>query len=75
MSITPTGKGYWLVGGDGGIFNFGDAGFFGSTGDLKLNAPIIDLGPSVDNRATTCSAPTAACSPSAPPTSRARPAT
>src|SRR2546423_5714906 len=29
-SIAQTG--YWLVGGDGGIFNYGTAGFFGSTG-------------------------------------------
>ncbi len=24
--------GYWLVASDGGIFNYGDAGFFGSAG-------------------------------------------
>src|SRR5581483_8587146 len=30
MEATPTGKGYWLVASDGGIFGFGDAGFFGS---------------------------------------------
>ena len=28
----PTGKGYWLVASDGGIFSFGDARFYGSTG-------------------------------------------
>ena len=28
----PTGNGYWLVASDGGIFAFGDAPFFGSTG-------------------------------------------
>src|SRR5207302_6056207 len=28
----PLHQGYWLVGGDGGIFPFGDAGGFGSTG-------------------------------------------
>ncbi len=32
MAATPTGRGYWLVATDGGIFAFGDAGFFGSTG-------------------------------------------
>ena len=32
MESTSDGKGYWLVAGDGGIFNYGDAGFFGSTG-------------------------------------------
>jgi hypothetical protein len=31
MATTPTGKGYWMVGNDGGIFNFGNAAFSGST--------------------------------------------
>jgi hypothetical protein len=39
------GGGYWLVGSDGGVFAFGDAGFFGSTGDRKLNAPVIAVVP------------------------------
>jgi hypothetical protein len=30
MSATPNGGGYWLVAADGGIFNYGDAGFYGS---------------------------------------------
>jgi predicted secreted protein len=28
---------------DGGIFAFGDAGFFGSTGAMKLNQPIVGM--------------------------------
>ena len=40
---TPTGKGYWLVATDGGIFSFGDAAFFGSTGALRLNKPIVAM--------------------------------
>ena len=28
----PAARGYWLVASDGGIFSFGDAGFYGSTG-------------------------------------------
>ncbi|HEY2300277.1 MAG TPA: hypothetical protein VGH66_00210 [Acidimicrobiales bacterium] len=32
MAATPTGKGYWLVASDGGIFTFGDAPFEGSLG-------------------------------------------
>jgi hypothetical protein len=43
MDRTADGLGYWLVGRDGGIFNFGDAGFFGSAGGLKLNRPIVGL--------------------------------
>ncbi len=30
MAPTPGGGGYWVVGLDGGVFSFGDAGFFGS---------------------------------------------
>ena len=29
--------------GDGGIFSFGDAQFYGSTGSLKLNKPVVGL--------------------------------
>jgi SpoIID/LytB domain protein len=36
-------SGYWVVGSDGGIFTFGDAQFAGSTGNLKLNQPILGL--------------------------------
>ncbi len=40
MAATPSGQGYWLVASDGGIFSYGDAHFFGSTGSLHLDAPI-----------------------------------
>jgi hypothetical protein len=30
MAATTTGKGYWLVGEDGGMFTFGDAAYRGS---------------------------------------------
>src|SRR5882724_3811678 len=33
--------GYWLVAGDGGVFNFGDAQFYGSMSNLSLNAAVI----------------------------------
>ncbi len=45
---TSNGKGYWLVAADGGIFAFGDAGFFGSMGGKTLNAPVVDLAPTPD---------------------------
>ncbi|HVX20126.1 MAG TPA: right-handed parallel beta-helix repeat-containing protein [Acidimicrobiales bacterium] len=38
---TPGGLGYWLVAADGGVFTFGDAAFYGSTGGLKLKAPVV----------------------------------
>jgi hypothetical protein len=43
MAATPTGKGYWLVASDGGIFSFGDARFHGSTGSLHLVSPIVGM--------------------------------
>ena len=43
MAATPTGRGYWLVASDGGIFSFGDAAFYGSTGSIHLNQPIVGM--------------------------------
>ena len=34
-----------MVASDGGVFSFGDARFFGSTGDIKLNQPIVGMAP------------------------------
>ena len=50
MAATPDGKGYWLVAADGGIFSYGDAGFYGSTGSLVLNAPIVGMAPTHDGK-------------------------
>jgi hypothetical protein len=33
------------VASDGGIFAFGDAGFFGSLGDIPLTRPVIGVAP------------------------------
>ena len=43
MAATPDGGGYWLVASDGGVFAFGDAGFYGSTGAIRLNKPIVGM--------------------------------
>ena len=48
MAATPDGAGYWLVASDGGIFAFGDAVFYGSTGGMHLNAPIVGMAPTPD---------------------------
>ncbi len=48
IARTPDGHGYWLVGADGGVFTFGDARFYGSTGDLTLNQPIVGMAPTRD---------------------------
>jgi hypothetical protein len=43
MASSPTGHGYWLVASDGGIFSFGDAHFYGSTGAMHLNQPVVGM--------------------------------
>ena len=40
IAPTKTGNGYWFVAWDGGVFGFGDARFYGSTGNRRLNAPV-----------------------------------
>jgi hypothetical protein len=64
VGITPTSdrQGYWLEASDGGVFAFGDAGFYGSLPGLgfapaasagsapKLSAPIVGMVPSADGR-------------------------
>ncbi len=37
------GEGYRFVASDGGIFDFGLAGFYGSAGSLRLNAPVVGM--------------------------------
>ncbi len=32
MTPTPDGRGYWFTASDGGVFNYGSAGFDGSLG-------------------------------------------
>ena len=46
---SPSSHGYWLVGGDGGIFSFGSAVFHGSTGSLKLSRPVVGITPTPSN--------------------------
>jgi hypothetical protein len=36
---------YWLVASDGGIFTFGGAPFYGSTGAIALNQPVVGMAP------------------------------
>jgi hypothetical protein len=50
MAPTPDGRGYWLAGLDGGVFTFGDAGFYGSAGGLHLNRPIVGIVATPDGR-------------------------
>jgi len=57
IAPTPDGQGYWLVGADGGVFTFGDAGFYGNTytdgltglgGARPLAKPILSIVPTPD---------------------------
>ena len=62
VGITPTADrgGYWLVASDGGVFAFGDAGYYGSLPGLgfapagsaaphALDAPVVGMVPSTDD--------------------------
>ncbi len=42
---TPANSSYWMVASDGGIFSYGDAGFYGSTGGMPLNKPVVGMAP------------------------------
>jgi len=47
---TPSSEhGYWLVGSDGGIFSFGAAQFYGSTGALTLQRPVVGITPTASD--------------------------
>jgi len=48
MTSTSDRMGYWMVASDGGIFAFGDAGFYGSTGASPLNKPIVGMAATPD---------------------------
>ena len=43
VAAVPGGGGYWLVASDGGIFNYGTAGFLGSRGGQPLNKPVVGI--------------------------------
>ena len=42
--------GYWMAASDGGIFSFGSARFYGSTGDIALNKPVVGMAATPDGR-------------------------
>ena len=68
-----SGNGYWLVASDGGIFSYGGAGFYGSTGGRVARQPRGGHGLDRQTaRATGWPRPTAASTPSATPSSPGR---
>jgi hypothetical protein len=47
--FTYTQPGYWLTASDGGIFSFGLTPFFGSTGGVHLNQPVVGMAATADD--------------------------
>jgi hypothetical protein len=50
ITTTPDQGGYWMVASDGGVFNYGDAGFYGSAGNIQLNKPIVGMAATPDGK-------------------------
>jgi hypothetical protein len=48
MAVAPDGKGYWMVGADGGIFTFGDAVFLGSAANADIGAAVVGIASTPD---------------------------
>jgi hypothetical protein len=46
----PQPAGYWQVASDGGIFTFGAAQFYGSTGSIRLNKPVVGMAATPDGK-------------------------
>ncbi len=44
----PSGRSYWEVAADGGIFTFGDARYYGSMGGTVLNRPVVGMATTPD---------------------------
>ncbi|MGD0393177.1 MAG: hypothetical protein ABSC41_11090 [Acidimicrobiales bacterium] len=49
-SASSRSHGYWLVGRDGGIFSFGSAQFYGSTGGIHLQRRVVGIASTPDHR-------------------------
>ena len=50
IAATPTGGGYWVAGGDGGVLTYGDARYYGSAGGLHLASPVVGMAATPDGR-------------------------
>jgi hypothetical protein len=49
-ALGQSSSGYWLVASDGGIFAFGDAHFYGSTGGVALASPFVGIAATPDGK-------------------------
>lgn len=50
MASTPDGKGYWEVSSDGNVYNFGDAGNYGSELGNPLTRPVVGMASTLDGK-------------------------
>jgi hypothetical protein len=48
VAVVQKSAGYTLVASDGGVFDYGGAGFFGSAGSIHLNKPIVGIATTPD---------------------------
>ena len=48
--VASTGGGYWLAAADGGVFSYGEVGFHGSAGGIRLNRPVVGMESSASGR-------------------------
>jgi len=46
----PRRPGYWMVSFDGGVFSYGRAKFYGSTGGIALSQPVVGIAPTPTGR-------------------------
>jgi hypothetical protein len=50
MAISNSGGGYWMATSGGGVFAYGDAGFYGSLGGGPLNFTVVGMAATPDDR-------------------------
>jgi hypothetical protein len=43
MTSTPSGRGYWLAGADGGVFAYGDAHYYGAMSRGRMHSPVVGI--------------------------------
>ncbi|HVC71443.1 MAG TPA: protease pro-enzyme activation domain-containing protein [Acidimicrobiales bacterium] len=43
-------RGYWTTASDGGVFSFGQVGYHGSTGGIRLQRPVVGIAPTASSQ-------------------------
>src|SRR5581483_5491046 len=49
LAPTPDARGYRVASSNGGVFTFGDAGFYGSAAGLQLSSPVVGIASAPDS--------------------------